>query len=136
MKLIYQDLLNFLSEQPSRESLSKSLFQLGHEHEIDGEIFDMEITPNRGDCLSLQGLLRDLNSIHSTNRELMIYDDTINDLDLGFNNLAPEDCPKISHKYPKQFLLEIKKQVQKFYWDGNFVKVSTLDNLPNSRFLQ
>ena len=43
MKFIYQDLLNFLKEQPSKEDLSKKLFQLGHEHEIDGDIFNMEI---------------------------------------------------------------------------------------------
>ena len=64
MKFIYQDLLNLLKEQPSKESLSKKLFQLGHEHEIDGDIFDMEITPNRGDCLSLLGLSRDLNNFY------------------------------------------------------------------------
>ena len=45
-----------------KNDLSKKLFQLGHEHEIDGDIFDMEITPNRGDCLSLIGLSRDLNN--------------------------------------------------------------------------
>ena len=43
MKFIYQDLLNFLNEQPSKEDLSEKLFQLGHEHEIDGDIFDLEI---------------------------------------------------------------------------------------------
>ena len=36
MKIIYQDLLNFLSKQPSKEDLSEKLFQLGHEHEING----------------------------------------------------------------------------------------------------
>ena len=60
MKIIYQDLLNFLGEKPSKELLSERLFQLGHEHEISGDIFDMELTPNRGDCLSLNGLARDL----------------------------------------------------------------------------
>ena len=58
MKFIYKDLLNFLSEKPSKKVLSERLFQLGHEHEINGEIFDMEFTPNRGDCLSLKGLSR------------------------------------------------------------------------------
>ena len=38
MKFIYQDLLKFVTEQPSREELSKKLFQLGHEHEIEGDI--------------------------------------------------------------------------------------------------
>ena len=34
MKFAYQDLLNFLSEKPSLETLSSRLFQLGHEHEF------------------------------------------------------------------------------------------------------
>ena len=61
MKLLYRDLLTFLSDSPSIEELSDVLFQLGHEHEVIGEIFDMELTPNRGDCLSLEGIARDLN---------------------------------------------------------------------------
>ena len=61
MKILYQDLINHLSDKPSKELLSEKLFQLGHEHEILGDIFDMELTPNRGDCLSLLGLARDLN---------------------------------------------------------------------------
>ena len=69
MKFLYQDLLNFLKEQPSKEDLSKKLFQLGHEHEIDGDIFNMEITPNRGDCLSLIGLSRDLNNFYLNKAE-------------------------------------------------------------------
>ena len=43
MKFVYKDLLKFLTERPSKEDLSKKLFQLGHEHEIDGDLFDMEI---------------------------------------------------------------------------------------------
>ena len=35
MKINYQDLINFLSEKPSKEDLSQKLFQLGHEHEIE-----------------------------------------------------------------------------------------------------
>ena len=60
MKIVYQDLLRFLSENPSKDSLSMKLFELGHEHELDGDIFDFEFTPNRGDCLSVMGLARDL----------------------------------------------------------------------------
>ena len=58
MKFIYQDLLRFLKEQPSKAALSEKLFQLGHEHDINGEIFDMEITPNRGDFYHLLSLKR------------------------------------------------------------------------------
>ena len=60
MKFVYKDLLTFLSEKPSIEDISDKLFQLGHEHEVDGDIFDIDFTPNRGDCLSLLGLARDL----------------------------------------------------------------------------
>ena len=44
MKIVYQDLIHHLDEKPSKEELSKKLFQLGHEHEIHGNIFDMELT--------------------------------------------------------------------------------------------
>ena len=96
MKFLYKDLLNFLSEKPSKELLSEKLFQLGHEHEIDGDIFDMELTPNRGDCLSLQGLVRDLNVFYTTNLDISLYDGEIPPLKLNFINKAEEHCPQIS----------------------------------------
>ena len=96
MKFLYQDLLNFLTEQPTKEALSKKLFQLGHEHEIDGDIFDMEITPNRGDCLSLIGLSRDLNNFYNSKDPSEIYDEDVEVLNLNFNNLSVKSCPKIS----------------------------------------
>ena len=96
MKFIYQDILRFLSDQPSKDDLSKKLFQLGHEHEIDGEIFDVEITPNRGDCLSLLGLSRDLNSFYKSLNPFDTYEEDIDELDLNFINLSVDACPKIS----------------------------------------
>jgi len=96
MKFIYKDLLNFLSEKPSKKVLSERLFQLGHEHEINGEIFDMEFTPNRGDCLSLKGLSRDLNVFFGKAQPYKIFQGDIKELNLDFKNLSPEVCPKIS----------------------------------------
>tara|TARA_B100000963_G_scaffold360959_1_gene394065 strand:- start:7086 stop:8966 length:1881 start_codon:yes stop_codon:yes gene_type:complete len=83
-------------ESPSLELLSEKLFQLGHEHEVQDNIFDMDITPNRGDCLSLLGLARDLNIFFGLKEPFEIYDGEIDDLDLDFKNLSPSDCPKIS----------------------------------------
>ena len=94
MKFLYQDLLNFLTHHPSKEDLSKKLFQLGHEHEIDGDIFDMEITPNRGDCLSLIGLSRDLNNFYDNKDPFEIYDEEIESLDINFKNLSTEVMSK------------------------------------------
>ena len=96
MKFVYQDLLNFLAEKPSKELLSEKLFQLGHEHEIVGDIFDMELTPNRGDCLSLNGLARDLNIFFGKAEPLKIFEGDIEQDNLNFKNLSPDVCPKIS----------------------------------------
>jgi phenylalanyl-tRNA synthetase beta chain len=96
MKINYQDLINFLPEKPSKEDLSQRLFQLGHEHEIHGDIFDMELTPNRGDCLSLIGLARDLAVFFGKSNSIDLFDDDIEPLEINFENLSPEDCPKIS----------------------------------------
>lgn len=96
MKINYLDLTNFLSEKPSKEELSQKLFQLGHEHEIHGDIFDMELTPNRGDCLSLIGLARDLAVFFGKSNSIDLFDDDIEPLEIKFENLSPNDCPKIS----------------------------------------
>ena len=96
MKLVYKDLINFLSEKPSKDLLSKKLFQLGHEHEIHGDIFDMELTPNRGDCLSLIGLARDLAVFFGNTNSLSLFQGDIEHLEINFKNLSPSDCPKIS----------------------------------------
>jgi phenylalanyl-tRNA synthetase beta chain len=96
MKFVFQDLLNFLAEKPSKELLSEKLFQLGHEHEIVGDIFDMELTPNRGDCLSLNGLARDLNIFFGKAEPLKIFEGDIEQNNLNFKNLSPDVCPKIS----------------------------------------
>ena len=96
MKFIYKDILNFLAEKPSKGLLSEKLFQLGHEHEIDGDIFDMELTPNRGDCLSLKGLARDLNIFFGKAEPVKIFEGDISTLHIDFKNLSADDCPKIS----------------------------------------
>ena len=96
MKFIYKDLLNFLVKKPSKDLLSKKLFQLGHEHDIDGEIFNMELTPNRGDCLSLNGLARDLNIFFGKAEPFKIFEGDITPLNFDFKNLSTKACPKIS----------------------------------------
>ncbi len=96
MKFLYEDLISYLSVKPSKEIISEKLFQLGHEHEIEGDIFDMDFTPNRGDCLSLVGLSRDLGSFFGHVSPLDIYKDDIEELKLNFTNLSTADCPKIT----------------------------------------
>ena len=121
MKFVYKDLLKLLSDKPSQDQISEKLFQLGHEHEIAGDIFDMDLTPNRGDCLSLIGLARELNIFFDRGADPKIYEDDIQNLDINFKNLSPDDCPKIS------FLeIEIDNDVKKYknYLENYFLKLS------------
>jgi phenylalanyl-tRNA synthetase beta chain len=96
MKIAYSHLVQYIDENPSIEQISDSLFQLGHEHEIDSGIFDMEFTPNRGDCLSLNGLLRDLAVFYTVEFNQEIYTEKLEDLQIDFENLSESICPHIS----------------------------------------
>ena len=96
MKIAYSHLVRHINDGPSIDELSNKLFQLGHEHEIENKIFDMEFTPNRGDCLSINGILRDLSVFYTINLDQDIYDEQISDLSINFENLSKEICPKIS----------------------------------------
>ena len=96
MKIAYRHLVQHIKENPSIEDISNKLFQLGHEHELDGDILDMEFTPNRGDCLSLNGLLRDLAVFYTVDVNQEVFTERINELQLDFENLSESNCPKIS----------------------------------------
>ena len=56
----------------------------------------MELTPNRGDCLSLIGLARDLAAFFGRSNSIELFDGDIEPLEINFENLSPKDCPKIS----------------------------------------
>ena len=109
MKIAYKHLLHFLIDKPSINEISEKLFQLGHEHEIENSILNMEFTPNRGDCLSLLGLIRDLNVFYESNLDIALYKNEIPSFDLNFINKVSDKCPEIS------FLnIEIKGEISKY----------------------
>ena len=96
MKIYYKDIIRHLDENPSISTLSDLLFQLGHEHSIEDDIFDIEFTPNRGDCLSAYGLARDLGVFFSFKKEFKTFKGKIDNLELDFVNETLECCPRIS----------------------------------------
>ena len=125
MKIAYSHLVQHIEENPSIEQISDSLFQLGHEHEIDGNIFDMEFTPNRGDCLSINGLLRDLAVFYTVDLNQEVFTEKLNELLIDFENLSESICPQIS------FLkLEIDEvpEIYKDSLDDYFVDLSLNKN--------
>ena len=84
MKISYKHIISCLNPKPDIEELSEKLFQLGHEHEVLDEIFDIEFTPNRGDCLSLDGLLRDLKLFYDVQKKHDVYQKEIPPLKFEF----------------------------------------------------
>ena len=96
MKIAYKHLIENIIENPSIEEISDCLYQLGHEHEIEENIFNIEFTPNRGDCLSINGLLRDLSVFYNVNTNQEIYNHKLNKLDIDFENFSQDICPQIS----------------------------------------
>ena len=51
MKVAYKHLINFIPSKPSIEDISNKFFQLGHEHEVDAGIFDMELIEIFQNCI-------------------------------------------------------------------------------------
>lgn len=96
MKIAYSHLVRHIHENPSIEQLSDNLYQLGHEHEILDNVFDIEFTPNRGDCLSIKGLLRDLSAFYTVNSQQVLHNESIDKLEIEFINSSKDICPKLS----------------------------------------
>ena len=74
MKIHTTHLSKFFEQDLDKNILSTQLFQLGHENEVKNDTIDIELTPNRGDCLSLLGISRELNVFYKGNYDLPIYE--------------------------------------------------------------
>jgi len=95
MKIAFNHISRFFKDELSISDVSTKLFQLGHENEINGDILDIEFTPNRGDCLSLRGLARDLGAFFRVNLNVEVCNKTIDPFNINFTNHSPKDCPNI-----------------------------------------
>ncbi len=96
MKIKFEHIAQNIKETVSIDDISSKLFQLGHEHEIHNNIFDIEFTPNRGDCLSIKGILRDLAAFYTVNDRKDLFEGEINTFPINFKNNYIEACPTIS----------------------------------------
>jgi phenylalanyl-tRNA synthetase beta chain len=125
MKIAISNLKELLDDDISIKDISKKLFQLGHENEIINDILDIEITPNRGDCMSVLGIARELKNFYPSSLNFSIYEDEIESLDLGFSNKACSECNKISF-----LLIEVEKVPSRYkkYLEDYFDSLSVNKN--------
>ena len=133
MKISYKHLSRHLINEVSIETISDMLFQLGHENEIQGNILDIEFTPNRGDCLSVLGLARDLNALTPSHQELEIFNGELNTLNLDFSNIATNACNKISFLYLEvdQINNNYEDYLENYFSDLNINKNNLFSDVSN-----
>ena len=133
MKISYNHILKKIKSNPDIKEISSKLFQLGHEHEVQDNIFDIEITPNRGDCLSLNGILRDLSIFYEIDKTEYIYQDEIKNLDLNFENNAQFDCPNISFLkiVIDENIREYTSELENYFIDLNLNKNNFFTDVSN-----
>ena len=133
MKINYKHLSRHLINEVSIETISDMLFQLGHENEVQGNILDIEFTPNRGDCLSVLGLARDLNALTPSHQELEIFNGELDPLNLGFTNIATNACNKISFLYLEvdQINNNYEDYLENYFSDLNINKNNLFSDVSN-----
>ena len=130
MKILKSHLKSFIKQEITDYELSNLLNQLGHENEFNNKFFDLDITPNRGDCLSAYGVARDLRNFLKVDLNLDIYQKEIDQLDLNFINNSPAQCPNISFlkievehikknykPYMEKFFTELEVKRNNFFTD-------------------
>ena len=63
---------------------------------LDDAIIDVDLTPNRGDCLSIQGVAREVAVLNKTATSSPLIEEVENSIDDIFpvELLSPEDCPR------------------------------------------
>lgn len=106
MKISYNWLKSYVDIKKSPEKLADDLSLFGHEVEsiakANGDyIFDLEITPNRGDCLSILGMAREVAALYKLKVKIPTYTKAT----LGKKNLNkdvkiqisnPNICPRFT----------------------------------------
>ena len=133
MKIPFKNISDRLVENISYENLSNILFQLGHEHEILDNKFEMEFTPNRGDCLSINGILRDISILTPIKPLPKIYLDPIEDFNFNFENKIKDKCPKISFLEIEiaNGISEYKEELGEYFNDPENNKINFFTDVSN-----
>ena len=125
MKLTRSWLEDYIDIPGSTEDLCHQLTMAGLEvddiSKIDNDdLIDIDLTPNRSDCLSVYGVARELNSINKlykskpTKKNKKI-ESSCKNIKINFNISQKEICPRYGYMYLKNIssLLEVPENIKK-----------------------
>ena len=133
MKIHINHLKRFIKDDIDPDELSEKFMQLGHENTYQKGIFDLEITPNRGDCLSIKGILRELNNLYNVNPFFKTFDGKIEELKFNFINNSENDCPVINflHIEVDKIPSKYKSYLQSYFDELNINKNNFFTDISN-----
>ena len=133
MKISYKHLIDCIPQKPCTSELSDKLFQLGHEHEVKENIFNFEFTPNRGDCLSIRGLLRDLSAFYDLSFDQPIYKKNIKKAEFNFENNAENHCKNISFMLLEvcESINDYRGSLKNYFCDLDLKKINFFTDVSN-----
>lgn len=111
MKLSYNWLKDYLKINKSPAELANDLSLFGHEVESMDKtptdtIFDLEITPNRGDCLSVLGLSREIAALYNLKLKTPKYEIKEEKIDQKIKVTVSD--PKICPRYTARIIDHIQ----------------------------
>ena len=76
--------------------------------ELDDIMFELEITPNRPDCLSLIGVAREIRAETGNPLKLPVVDLKENDTDIGYLTSVTIDAPNLCPRYAARVIQGVK----------------------------
>ena len=105
MKISYKWLKDYVDIKKTPDQLAEDLSLFGHEVEsmekFDGDyVLDLEITPNRGDCLSILGIAREISALYNLklktkNLKPQLKTEKLNKK-IKIDILDPKICPRFT----------------------------------------
>ena len=117
MKISYNWLKEYINLKVNPQKLAEDLCLFGHEVEditkIDNDyILDIKFTANRGDCLSILGISREIAALYNTSIKQKLIEVKENNLNkkIHINISIPEICPRFSARIIDN--IEIKSSPQ------------------------
>jgi len=120
MRISLNWLKEFIKIHRTVDKLADDFNLLGHEVEAVTEekgdfLFDLEITPNRGDCLSILGIARELAALHLLRLKNDKVKPNFQEEDLGKEIEVSVSDPNLCHRFSARVIDKIKIKDSPFW---------------------